>query len=58
MILKRHNPIGSDEIEAVNEVLKSGILSDFLGAESKKFYGGKRVLEFEEEAKEYVERPP
>lgn len=53
MILKRHNPIGSDEIEAVNEVLKSGILSDFLGAESKKFYGGKRVLEFEEEAKEF-----
>ena len=53
MDFKRHNPIGKEEINAVNEVLKSGILSDFLGAESKQFYGGQRVQEFEEFSKNY-----
>ena len=53
MKFKKHNPIGIEEINAVNEVLRSGILSDFLGFESEKFYGGKKVLEFEDYAKRY-----
>ena len=52
-MLKRHNPIGEEEINAVTEVLKSGILSDFLGTDGKKFYGGERVLALEEYSKEY-----
>lgn len=47
-VFKRYNPIGVDEIEAVNRVLESGVLSDFYGTWSKKFYGGDRVKKLEE----------
>ena len=42
MKIKRYNPIGKEEIKAANKVLKSGVLSDFIGSKSKKFYGGKK----------------
>lgn len=42
-----HNPIGEEEKKAVCEVLDSGVLSRFLGAWHKDFYGGERVQEFE-----------
>lgn len=41
--LKRYNPIGNEEVEAGIKVIKSGILSKYLGTWSKDFYGGKFV---------------
>jgi len=43
-----YNTIGKEEIELVNKVLKSGILSDFVAKYGEKFYGGKYVKELEE----------
>lgn len=48
----RHNPIGSEELEAATQVIQSGRLSPFLGAwvtdgEFGSFFGGPRVQEFE-----------
>ena len=45
--LKRYNPIGQEEQLAVQEVMASGILSDFIGSDGDKFLGGSRVREFE-----------
>ena len=42
-----YNSIGKEELNAVQEVVKSGKLSSFLGTHSKDFYGGKKVIEFE-----------
>jgi dTDP-4-amino-4,6-dideoxygalactose transaminase len=42
-----YTSINFDEINAVNEVMKKGILSDFKGAWCDDFYGGKKVKEFE-----------
>ena len=50
---KRHNPIGQEEVTAVTEVVKSGILSQYLGAWSDDFYGGPKVQEFEKKCAEY-----
>ena len=36
-----------EEIKAVNKVLKTGILSQYLGEKNKDFYGGKNVRRFE-----------
>lgn len=44
---KPYSSIGSEEIEAVNEVLKRGSLSEFVGAPGKYFLGGPKVREFE-----------
>jgi dTDP-4-amino-4,6-dideoxygalactose transaminase len=46
----RHNPLGQEEREAVNAVMDSGVLSQFLGEWHDDFYGGSRVREFEKEA--------
>jgi perosamine synthetase len=43
----RYNPIGAEEEAAVVEVLRSGVLSQFLGAWHPDFYGGAKVREFE-----------
>ncbi len=51
--LNRANTIGKEEISAANRVLKSGILSDFIGAPGEKFYGGKEVVSFEHEWASY-----
>lgn len=47
-----HNTIGLAEQIAVNKVLRSGVLSKFLGTWSDDFYGGKKVQEFETLARE------
>ena len=49
--LKRFNTIGDKEIKAVTNVMKSGILSNYLGAWSDGFLGGPKVREFEEKCK-------
>lgn len=44
---KPSNPIGIEEINAVVNVMETGVLSKFLGSWSDDFYGGSKVLEFE-----------
>ena len=44
---KTHNSIGRNEIRAVKKVMKSGVLSKFLGIWHEDFFGGPKVLEFE-----------
>jgi dTDP-4-amino-4,6-dideoxygalactose transaminase len=48
-----YNTIGSEEKQAVLEVLDTGVLSQFLGTASKEFYGGPRVQKLEREWEEY-----
>jgi perosamine synthetase len=50
---KRYNPIGSEEADAVAEVMKSGVLSQFLGRWGDDFYGGPKVKEFESFCQDY-----
>jgi len=50
---KKFNTIDKKELLAVKKVLKSGVLSSFLGSKSKNFYGGKKVLEFEKKFRNY-----
>ena len=44
---KRYNSIGKEEVEAVRQVIESGVLSQFLGTWHEDFYGGPKVREFE-----------
>ena len=53
MKFKKFNYIGKEEIKAVNKVLKTGILSQYLGEKNKDFYGGKNVRRFEKNWSEY-----
>ena len=53
---KKYNSIGNEEVAAVTKVIKSGVLSDFLGAHSEKFLGGGKVLEFEKACKKYFNK--
>ena len=39
--------MGHDEAEAAANVVKSGVLSDFVGADNEFFYGGPKVKELE-----------
>lgn len=50
---RRYNPIGEEEIGAVTDVLRSGVLSQFIGAWHPDFYGGPKVKEFEAAAKRF-----
>src|SRR3990167_708605 len=50
---KRYNPIGEEEVAAAKSVIESGVLSQFLGAWHEDFYGGPKVLEFEQVCKHY-----
>tara|TARA_B100000795_G_C22797893_1_gene440297 strand:+ start:745 stop:2025 length:1281 start_codon:yes stop_codon:yes gene_type:complete len=50
---KRYNSIGKEEINAVNEVMKTGILSNYIANRSDQFYGGKKVREFETKCQKY-----
>ena len=45
--MKKFNFIGKEEIKAVTKVMKSGILSDFIGVSGDKFNGGEKVKELE-----------
>lgn len=48
-----YNSLGEEERLAVDEVMRSGVLSQFLGVWHKDFYGGPKVQEFEKIAAEY-----
>lgn len=48
-----YNFIGAEEEKAVVEVLRSGVLSKFLGSWSDDFYGGKNVQELESKWKTF-----
>ena len=48
-----YNFIGTEEKEAVERVMNSGILSNYLGCWDKLFYGGPEVQSFEKEWAEY-----
>ena len=37
---KRYNPIGLEEVDAARKVVESGVLSSFVGANTKEFFGG------------------
>lgn len=52
---KKYNPIGSREKRAAIKVIESGVLSDFLGSNGNKFYGGKYVKKFEDKIKEFFQ---
>jgi len=47
-----YRSIGEEEIEAANRVLRSGVLSAFIGAPGPGFYGGPEVQALEREAAE------
>lgn len=47
-ILKTFNTIGDEELTAVSRVLKSGILSQFVGSDTKDFMGGAEVRQLED----------
>ena len=51
--LIKYNSYGQEEVEAATNVIKSGVLSKFLGAWHEDFYGGEKVLEFENACKNY-----
>ena len=50
-----YNTMGPEEVEAASEVVKSGVLSDFVGAPGKNFLGGYNVKAFEHEFKNRFE---
>jgi dTDP-4-amino-4,6-dideoxygalactose transaminase len=50
---ERYNPIGKEEAKAVNAVVESGVLSQFLGCWDPDFYGGSKVQEFERKCEAY-----
>lgn len=47
------NKISKEEIKLANKVLKSGILSNFLGEKHPDFYGGKFVKKFEKDLSKF-----
>ena len=50
---KKYNTIGLEEYAAIKQVMKSGVLSKFIGAWHEDFYGGPKVQEFERECKRF-----
>ena len=48
-----YNSLGDEERLAVDKVMRSGILSQFLGVWHKDFFGGPKVQEFEKMAAKY-----
>ena len=51
--IKPYNPIGTEELEAAQRVIKSGVLSDFVGSHGSHFYGGVEVRKFEKDIQEF-----
>lgn len=45
--------LGEDEVAAVSEVIRSGVLSAYIGAPGPGFMGGTKVRQFERQAAEY-----
>lgn len=52
---ERYNSIGNEELHAVQEVIKTGVLSRYLGRWSEDFFGGQKVREFERNCEEFFE---
>lgn len=52
---KRYNSIGAEEAAAVQEVLKTGVLSKFLGCWDPDFYGGEQIRKFEDNWKTFFQ---
>lgn len=48
-----YNPIGEEEAVAAADVVRSGMMSDFIGRHCDKFNGGKKVRELEQRWAEY-----
>ncbi len=48
-----YNFIGEEEIQAVNEVMKTGVLSGYVGSWTENFYGGQYVRNFEKNWADY-----
>lgn len=53
--LRPYNPIGEEEIRAVTDVMRSGVLSKFIGAWGPDFFGGPKVKEFERACQTYLD---
>ena len=53
-VFSKYNSIGEEELNAVSEVIKSGVLSKYLGAWHEDFYGGPKVREFEDAWSKYL----
>jgi len=51
--LKIYNSIGIEEVNAVKNVVESGVLSQYLGCWDDDFFGGPKVQEFERKCEEY-----
>ena len=49
----RYNSIGKEELHAATGVIKSGVLSKYLGVWHPDFYGGLKVQEFERACEKY-----
>ena len=45
--------VGEDEVAVVSDVIRSGVLSAYIGAPGPGFMGGKQVRQFECQAAEY-----
>ena len=52
-VFPRYNSLGTEEAEAVQKVMETGVLSQFLGCWHEDFYGGSKVREFETQCQEY-----
>ena len=50
---ENYQSIGEAELRAASSVIKSGVLSQFVGDCSKDFYGGPKVQEFEKKCADY-----
>ena len=55
MKIKKYNSIGKEELISAVKVIKSGVLSDFIGAKGRNFEGGKYVQNFEKSVKKYFD---
>jgi len=53
----RYNSMGKEEVDAAIRVVKSGVLSEFLGCWEPGFYGGEKVRAFERAWEEYFDVP-
>ena len=51
----KYKTIGKEELDAATEVIKTGVLSQFLGCWDPDFYGGKKVQEFERACEKYFQ---
>lgn len=51
--LETFNSMGEEEVEAASRVIRSGVLSAYIGASGDAFLGGKEVRAFEQQAADY-----